>query len=96
MLRLKTVEVPAQPATTKEVVDYVACDFCGGVVPERRDGNQQEYERVELEFSEGSVYPSGGSERTTKFDCCAECWKVKILPALSALGAKPRTEDLDW
>lgn len=83
----KTVEIPAH---TKEVADHTVCDFCKKRVP--REGN---YEVAEIEITSnfGSCTPDGGWGTCTEFDCCKACWADKVLPALHALGAKPKTYD---
>ena len=89
MRHMKTVQVPA---TTREVFDKTTCDFCGAEVPPRR----REFREVTLQCDEGSAYPEGGQGEKTIFDCCPACWDGKVLPALRALGATPRTEEWDF
>lgn len=102
MRTMKTVEVPAKPATTKEVVDKVLCDLCGCDV--NRDWNgmsSYEFNEVEVEITvkhkDGANYPEGGSGTETIIDVCPECFRGKLVPWVESYGhAKIETEDWDW
>lgn len=89
MRHMKTIRVPA---TTREVEDKKTCDFCGADIPVRRC----EFTKVTLECDQGVSASEGGSGQKTIFDCCANCWDAKVMPALQALGAEPRKEDWDF
>lgn len=89
MKRTKTVQVPA---TTREVVDSITCDFCGATL----EDFATVFSEVQLEHNEGSRFPDGGSGTKTIFDCCDKCWSDKVMPALIKLGATPRTEEWDF
>ena len=87
MKHTKTVNIPA---TTKQVFDYAACDFCG----EKLKSNGFEYDEITILRHSGVRYPGCHTSEKTEFDCCPDCWEGKILPALKSLGAKPAvTED---
>lgn len=89
MQHMKTVQVPA---TTKEDVDRTACDFCGANIEQRR------YDRddVTLAHEAGVFYPEIGTGNRTMVDCCGNCWRGKVLPALRVMGANERTEDISF
>jgi hypothetical protein len=89
MKHMKTVEVPA---TTTVVADRTTCDFCGATIPT----SGYEFAEVTLQCDEGSRYPEGGSGEKTIFDCCANCWGSKVMPAMRALGAEPRIQKWDF
>lgn len=93
MKHLKTIQVPA---TTKEVIDKITCDLCGG---SRLDTNEGQFDFAEatIEFEEGTRFPDCGNSVKTTIDCCNDCWTGKVFPALSALCiTQPRTEDKEY
>jgi hypothetical protein len=52
---------------------------------------------VKVTSKDGSCYGSdGGSVDHTIIDCCVKCFQDEVLPALVALGFKPRTENLEY
>jgi len=102
MKYMKTVEVPAKPATTKEVVDKVLCDLCGKDVNRDLVGaSSYEFDEVTVEIEvkrrEGENYPEGGSGTETIIDVCPECFRGKLVPWVESHGhAKIETKDWDW
>lgn len=102
MQHMKTVEVPAVPATTKEVVDKVTCDICG------QDANRDSWgsssyqiDEIEVEITvkrrEGENYPEGGSGTEVVIDVCPDCFVKKLVPWVESHGhAKIETSEWDW
>jgi hypothetical protein len=96
MKHLKTVAIPAKPATTAEVVDHVSCDFCGVTV---LHDCFSEVKEVTLRLENGYRDAECGQGIKTLFDCCVKCWSSKVAPALQALTinqAPPRKEEWDY
>lgn len=99
---MKTVEVPAKPATTKEVVDKVLCDLCGQDV--NRDWNgRSSYEfddvtvEIEIKRREGTNYPEGGDGTEVVIDVCPDCFVKKLVPWVESHGhTKIETSEWDW
>lgn len=89
MKHFKTVEVPA---STRQELDKVTCDFCGDVIAQPRYNINE----VKLSYANGTDYPEGGSVEIVKFDCCPKCWNDKVQPTLENIGGKPYTEERDW
>lgn len=89
MKHMKTVEVPA---TTRDVVNFVACDLCGAKISVRG----YEIDEVEVRHKTGNNYPEGGSGNETSVDMCGKCFDKKLVPWLRSQGVEPRTEDWDW
>lgn len=86
----KKIEVPA---TFKEVVVKVLCDFCDKTIKQNREYGEKFCEPT-IKCEEGETWPSGGSGETTSFDCCGECWNEKVLPALKAVSINaPKVTD---
>jgi hypothetical protein len=54
--------------------------------------NAYKVEGVVIRSVEGEAYPGDDSEgvTTTVIDCCFACFGTHVLPALEALGFKPR------
>ena len=99
MKTMKTVDVPAVPATTKEVVDKVLCDLC--VNRDYNGMSSYEFDEVEVEIivkrREGANYPEGGSGTETVIDVCPGCFKAKLVPWVLSHGkTNIVTEDWDW
>ncbi len=68
------------------------CDFCGADL----SAGQQRFERNEasIECWTGNVWPEGDSRERLNYDCCAGCFKSKIMPAIeAATGVKPTQLD---
>ena len=89
MRYMKTVQIPA---TAREEVERLTCDFCGNTI--RTQGHT--YTEITLQREDVSSYPECSSGTKTVFDCCVDCWDGKVMPALQTLGASPRTEEWDW
>lgn len=89
MKYMKTVQIPA---TTREEVERLTCDFCGKTIHPQG----HEYTEISLQREDITRYSECGSGNKTIFDCCGGCWDSKVIPALRALGASPRTEEWDW
>jgi hypothetical protein len=72
--------------TRKEVVkEYYTCDFCGASCETRGYDTSE----VTIDARLGACYESDNRD-VTSIDCCVKCWQQKALPALLAIGAKPR------
>lgn len=97
---MKTVEVPARPATTKEVQDYVLCDLCAARVDRGYEHNSYEFDechvRIEVRRKEGFSCPEGGDGTEQRVDLCPKCWKEKLIPWLESQGAKIEKVDWEW
>lgn len=81
-------------AATTRVVEKTFCDHCknpSGYDEHRRFNRNM----VEIVMSEGDVYPEGGSLEKTEIDCCTNCFKDLVLPALIDLGFTPREHTVD-
>jgi hypothetical protein len=93
----RTEEVPAVAATTREVEECF-CDLCSArVYSERWDRPGYKIDNVAIHMETGSSYGSDGScIDAIVVDCCEGCFKSKVLPALEAIGFKPREEDRSW
>jgi hypothetical protein len=102
MRHMKTVDVPAVPATTKEVVDKVTCDICGKDANRDSWGSSSyEFDEVEVEITvkrrEGENYPEGGSGTEAVIDVCPDCFVKKLVPWVESHGhAKIETSEWDW
>lgn len=94
MKHMKIIIVPAQPETTKTVVDKTACDLCGADVS--LDEKWYETNSVQIERATGHNGPYGGSTRTELYDLCANCCDTKLMPWLASQGAKPTVTEVDW
>lgn len=80
------------PATTKEVIEKITCDFCGkDIVEEMYDVNE-----VTIKFRSGSSYPSGGSGDEEHVDMCRDCYLSKLKPWILAQGVKIHSEEWYW
>jgi len=102
MRHMKTVVVPAKPATTKEVVDHVTCDICGKAA-NRYDWGTGSYQiddidvSIEVKRREGESYPEGGSGTEVVIDVCPDCFVKKLVPWVESHGhAKIETTEWDW
>lgn len=89
MKHMKTVEIPA---TRREVVDFVSCDFCSTKIELHR----YNVDKIEVKHKTGSSYPEGGSGTETSVDMCGKCFDERLVQWLRSQGVEPRTEDWDW
>lgn len=77
---------------TVEVVDKVTCDRCGDEIP---TPGRFEVSDHHLSFTNGEVYPEGGSSEGWGVDLCDACiaWlKEKLISD----GVKVRPVSIDW
>lgn len=91
---MKHKEIKVVPETTKEVTTHTTCDIC-----KRSDSGTGacDIDETEVSFREVDYsYPECGAGRTYSFDICHDCFKEKIIPLLSELGAEPRIEEWDY
>ena len=82
------------PEHTKEVISHKTCDIC-----KRSDKGKDSCDIDEAEVSFRDVemsYPECGSGTTYSYDICHECFKEKVMHALSELGAEPKVEEWDY
>lgn len=87
MKHTKVIEIPA---TTKEVVDFVACDLCGDLIKERG----YEVNNVIVEYTVGNCYPEGRTGTIYSVDMCGNCFMRKLMPWLIKQGAKLTEYDI--
>src|SRR5580700_6091053 len=83
-MKFKKIE-PARVAERVEI-SRVVCDFCKQEIPDDRAWEENE---VEIVAKLGCVYPEGDQRERQEFDCCAGCWRTKIVLALEALAGAP-------
>lgn len=100
MKYMKTVDVPAVPATTKEVVDKVLCDVCGCDVNRDWNGRSSyEFDDVEVEITvkrrEGESYPEGAWGTEVVIDICPDCFVKKLVPWVESHG-HAKIETTEW
>jgi hypothetical protein len=92
---VKKVTQTRIPSETIDVAVYT-CDKCGRPSGDLRTGA---YDRVETTIASKSVTSygtDGGSSEATVFDCCADCFKKHVVPAMVALGFTVREEEENW
>jgi len=94
MKHVKTKEVPA---TTRKVTSYT-CDLCGGPSGEDESDAAGAYRLAEctIMMKRGSSYPEGGNVNYVELDACTACFLGRIIPALEAIGMKPRKDGRDY
>lgn len=92
----KTVDVPAQPATTREHRMAWKCDFCGKETThkDREIGNNAN--GATLRRIDRIAYPEGGREICDIVDCCPGCWDAVVIPFLSLHQITPRHTESEW
>lgn len=79
---------------TREEANYSdTCDKCGKPSGDCEATDRYDVQEVEIVMKLGSSYPGDYSATHTVVDCCTECFTKHVLPALVALGFKPREED---
>lgn len=73
--------------------ERIFCDLCGKDV-----GPTIFYDisNVQLSFERGDNYPDGGHTEVTEYDCCGDCFHIKVRPALESLGLKPHEREERW
>jgi hypothetical protein len=89
VIHKKTIDVPA---TTKEIITHITCDFCGKKI---KEGNYSINE-VCVRHKVGSSYPEMGEGTDTIFDMCGECFDAKLIPWAETLGVMPRIKEWDY
>jgi len=60
------------------------CDFCGEDIVQKG----YKFDEVQIEARLGNVWPEGDLRVAELFDCCPQCWRNKVCPALEALSGK--------
>ena len=74
------------PARTEEVVSKRCCDQChktiGGV---DHVHDQYEVQEVTIQCEVGARWPDSASVKIVEVDCCVDCFKKIVRPALEAL-----------
>lgn len=89
------------PATTRKSTRLI-CDLCGAKSTDhdswdkRGDWVFEENTEVTISIDEKSRNPEGGRSDAIHYDCCPACFKAKVVPALEALGLKPREKGFSW
>ncbi len=89
---MKHMKTETVPASTRQVVAKVTCDICSKEVSER----MYDVDEVTVSRVKGERYPDNGHTVELAFDLCGECFDTKLVPALKALGAEPRSEETEW
>ena len=92
MKHTKKVDIPAQPATTKEVQDFISCDLC----KDKIITNTFKADNVDIQCKTGDVYPEGGMGSTIEVDMCCSCFRKKLIPWLESQGAEPLETEWDY
>lgn len=98
--------------TVTRTSDRFACDRCGkpcghsSELVEVENGmrktsvqftlRRREAVRIEVDDSCYATYGGGGDADDTVFDVCADCFREVVVPAMEALGFKPRTVETEW
>lgn len=85
--RYKTVKVPA---TKREVVESISCDYCPAEARMSNDYQGQanwkndayDVDVVVIEHTEGTAYPEGSYLEVDKWHICSDCFKRLIEPVL--------------
>jgi len=90
------IEEKIQVPASERVAFHYVCDKCNK--PCRGDEPTVNYEvaGVEIHVDSGESYPDGACVDRIEFDCCSACFTEHVIPALEALGFKPREEDRGW
>ena len=84
---------------TREVTDSsTACDLCGKPSGDSEAACARPYgiSEAKIRVEEGSSYPEGSDADAIVFDCCAACFKTRVVPMLLELGFKLREERISW
>jgi hypothetical protein len=93
-------EVPVLPVKPTRTIETIACDLCPAVCAKGTDewnsDGSYEHDEVQIQTTHRTRYPEGGSQKGMAFDCCPNCFKTKVQPALEALGLKPREIEISW
>lgn len=94
---MKTTKKRHVPGYT-ENVSVITCDKCGEPAGADVKAGERETEStvISTEARYDEKYEHSGEAETVEVDCCAKCFRAHVLPALEALGFKPRTEKRDW
>lgn len=82
----KTVEIPAQEATTKKKFVKTICDRCKKDIRESKTGGDYNDTEIEISMDIGDRYPEGGHGIKINIDLCADCFKGKLIPFLESEG----------
>lgn len=91
MEHYKTVDIPAVPATTKQVLDSVSCDLCKAKI---RSNGMFSVNDIIVSCEIGCSYPDGsGSTSEWEYDICEDCFKTKLMVWLESQGAIPRFKE---
>jgi len=85
MKTTKKRHVPAHYVDDEKIV----CDLCG----KPAGYSQYSHGGPEVEIKKTTRDPYEPTGTYIAVDCCHECFDAKVLPALVALGFKPREED---
>ena len=87
-IKQQTVERTVVQRSTSTLV---ICDGCGAESDDGRWNPQNfAHDSVKLMSRHKTYYPEGGSTEGVALDCCPKCFAEKVVPALAALGFKPR------
>lgn len=89
MKHYKTVQVPA---TTKQVEDYVTCDFCEA----KLEQTTFEIHEAKVSLRHGSNFPEGSEGVETSYDICPKCFEEKLVPWARSQGIEPQVEEWEW
>lgn len=92
-------ETKTIPETTRKVT-RVQCDLCPAQSDTAHDWDAKPLDytdtQVVIHVTETTSYPEGSHADSVVFDCCPECFKTKVAPALVAIGMTPRDHRVDW
>jgi hypothetical protein len=70
------------------------CELCGGECP-GGSGGGWDHTTVTIEARIGSIYPETDFRDVYETEVCADCFVLKVVPALEALGCKVRKRDAE-
>ena len=93
---MKHKKTKLMPAHKTEVVTHLTCDIC------KRSNAHEAKDWCDLSETDVSFrdvemdYPECGHGTAYSYHICCECFKDKLMPALSALGAEPTEEKYDY
>jgi hypothetical protein len=69
------------------VYSHTVCDVCKTRLP---PGSMSECTDITIRAQTGGLYPEADCRNTEEIDCCEDCWRTRVRPAIEALGAKFR------
>ena len=87
---MKIIEIPA---STREVVDCVICDFCKNII---KNYSNYRINDVIVSHKEGDSYPESGFGTEKIFDFCDDCFENKLVKWLAEQGCFPKITEWNY